>query len=71
MIQKALEFLTRICTICGNYTARVYAICDCFIIGTEEIWWSSEEKVITKQHYLSVKFIESTIQKSIPIELRN
>ena len=70
-LDECLTYLSRTKTTGCNHKACVCVICDCFIIGVEKICWLSEEKLIAKQSYLSVHYLEATNNKTIPTELRN
>ena len=55
----------------SKHKACVCSICDCFIIGVEEIKWLNEEQLKAKESYLSVQFLESMAGRPMPVGLRN
>ena len=56
-----------------KHKACVCVICDCFIIGTEEIDWISKEAIINKASYLSTNYYKANTSRGIPLPtvLRN
>ena len=70
-LDKALKFLTRTEIARNMHKACVCVICDTFIVGVEKIYWLSVDQLLSKESYLSVKFVESTTGKIVPIGLRN
>ena len=70
-LKKCLHSLTRTRLHSERHKACVCVICDCFIIGTEKMNWLSEEDLLRKKEYLSVKYLERCVEKTIPKSLRD
>ena len=51
------------------HRACVCVICDCFIIGTEEIVWLSKDTILNKASYLSTNYYESNTGRGIPLPM--
>ena len=56
-----------------KHRACICVICDCFIIGTEEIIWLSKDAIKNKTSYLSTSYYESNAGRghAFPAHLRN
>ena len=56
-----------------SHKACVCVICDCFIIGTEEIVWLSKDAIVNKASYLSTNYYEINTNRGLPLPpvLRN
>ena len=70
-LEEGLKYITRTEVSHNKHKACVCVICDSFIIGVEKICWLSVDQLISKDAYLSVKFVESTTGKKVPTGLRN
>ena len=70
-LDRSLEELTKTKVSDSKHKACVCSICDCFIIGVEEIKWLNEEQLKAKESYLSVQFLESMAGRPMPVGLRN
>ena len=70
-LDRSLEELTKTKVSDSKHKACVCSICDCFIIGVEEIKWLNEKQLKAKESYLSVQFLESMAGRPMPVGLRN
>ena len=64
-LNLSLELINRTNTMGKNHKACVCVVCDCFIIGTEPIYWLTTEQLQMKESYLSVNCLESYTTKVI------
>ena len=68
---KCLDAINRTCTQSSKYKAYLCVICNCFMIGTEQVYWLIEEQLQHNKLVLSVTYLESNTGKELPLNLLN